>query len=137
MYCIQCGKENKEESVYCVECGETLCIDQQKHSGLGIASFIISIVSGVFIILLYLGSAIFEMSTTRGLSYSTATILGLCINLCWGGSFLALGLGIGGLFPKEQKRVFSILGTVFSSVTIVITFFLTLLSLSAIGALIS
>lgn len=136
MYCIQCGKENTEDSVYCVECGETMHINEPKHSGLGIASFIISIGSGVIIILLYITSVLLGISTAGGIHYSTATIIGLFINLFWGGSFLALGLGIGGLIPKEKKKVFSILGTVFSSVTIVITFFLTLLGIAAMGLLI-
>ena len=42
-------------------------------------------------------------------------------------SLVALGLGIGGLTEKDQKKLYAILGTVFSVVTLVGTIFLVLL----------
>jgi hypothetical protein len=95
---------------------------KRKHSELGIASFIISIVSILIflsLILAYFGPINPYTTITphwislmyKILSYST-----------WPLPFaplLALGLGIGGLIQKDRKKIFAIFGTIFSAVVIV------------------
>lgn len=107
-------------------------MEQKKHSGLGVASFITSIISGVFIFLLIVVAGVMEASTPGGMDEESigAVMVGLFLLLFLGAALVALGLGIGGLLQKERKKIFAILGTVFSAVWLVITFFIMLLGLA-------
>lgn len=93
-----------------------------KHSGLGIASFIISIISGVILWGCIITSTIVEVTTIGGMSDIVAGLLGLLIIF---GGFLCvigIGLGISGVIQKNRKKVFSILGIIlnFTSILIII-----------------
>ena len=90
-----------------------------KHSGLGIASFIISIVAALFIFILVVVAGVVETATPGGMDEDSAQaiIIGLFIIGTIFVDLVALGLGIAGLFIKERKKVFAILGTIFSAVT--------------------
>ncbi len=94
---------------------------EQKHSGLGIASFITSIVSGILIFLLMAVAGVMEATTPGGMDEEAAgtIIVGLLLIALLGASLVALGLGIGGLMQKERKKIYAILGTVFAAVTLV------------------
>ena len=94
---------------------------EQKHSGLGIASFVISTLAGILILVVFAIAGSMKGSTTgggidenyvRNVMVGLSTIGLLFINV------LAVGLGIGGLFQKERQKIFAILGTVLSSFTI-------------------
>ncbi len=84
-----------------------------KHSELGIASFSINIVSGFV--------TIFAWSH---MWYFFYFFLGILFT-----SLVALGLGIGGLRQKDRKKLFAILGTIFSAFLICSIGFLLLFSL--------
>ena len=84
-----------------------------KYSELGIASFSINIVSGIIIILAW--------SYMWYFFYFSLGILFM--------SLVALGLGIGGLRQKDRKKLFAILGTIFSVLLICGIGFLLLFSL--------
>ncbi len=107
-------------------------MEEQKHSGLGIASFITSIVSGILILLLIVITSVIETSTPGGMNEESAgaTMVGLFLFACLGAALVALGLGIGGLIQKERKKIFAMLGTVFAAVTIVGTIFIVMLGLA-------
>lgn len=107
-------------------------MEEQKHSGLGIASFITSIVSGLILFLLIVIAGVMEASTPGGIDENSAgaVIVGFCLFAFMGAALLALGLGIGGLFQKERKKIFAILGTVFSAVSLVGTIFLMILGIA-------
>jgi hypothetical protein len=103
-------------------------MEEKKHSGLGIASFITIIVSGI---LFFCGIGILwlvKVSTPGGVEriYANGMLIGVSYYTILLASLIALGLGIGGLFQKERKKIFAILGIVFSAVTIVmfITFYI-------------
>jgi hypothetical protein len=106
--------------------------EQKKHSGLGIASFITSIVSGILIFLLIVIAGVMEASSPGGLDEESAgaVVVGLFLFAFLGASLVALGLGIGGLIQKERKNIFAILGTVFAAVSIVGTTFIMVLGLA-------
>jgi len=110
--------------------GETM--EELKHSGLGIASFITSILSGILIFLLIAIAAFMESSTPGGIDEESAeaVLIGLFLFAALGIDLLALGLGVGGLIQKDRKKVFAILGTVFASVTIVGTIFIAMLGVA-------
>jgi phosphoglycerol transferase MdoB-like AlkP superfamily enzyme len=93
-------------------------MEEKKHSGLGIASFIISIISGILVFFLLVIAGVMEVSTPGGIDENSAgaIILGMFLIALMFVSLVALGLGIGGLLHKERKRIFAILGTVFSLV---------------------
>jgi hypothetical protein len=84
-------------------------MEEQKHSELGIASFIISIVSGIFAFMLFVIAGIMEASTPGGMDEESAgaIITGLFLIASLGLSLLTLGLSIGGLMQKERKKIFA------------------------------
>ena len=106
---------------------------EQRHSGLGIASFILSILSGVFIFVLIVIAGVIETSTPGGIDEEStaAVIIGLLIIALIIAALVALGLGIAGLFMQDRKKIFSILGTIFSAVTLLGTFLILMLGLAA------
>ena len=97
---------------------------EQKHSGVGIASFITSIVVGILIFFLIVVSGVMVASMP---SEGLFVVVGLFVIALLIADIVALGLGIGGLCQKDRKKIFAILGTVFSSTTLVGTIFLTIL----------
>ena len=91
---------------------EALSHTAPKISRIGIASFVISIPAGVLTLVLFVISGVMSVDNVM-LGFG---LIGLSI-----ANLVALGLGIAGLFQKERKRIFAILGTVFSSAVIVVT----------------
>lgn len=96
-------------------------METKKHSGFGIASFITSIVSAILIFILMLFAGFIAASSPGGMDQSStaAVIVGLFLIAFLFLSLVALGLGIVGLFQKKRKKIFSVLGTIFSAVTII------------------
>jgi hypothetical protein len=86
-----------------------------RHSGLGIASFVISLVAGA-LLLLFVGIA-GVLTVSGGLDENSpqAVMLGLLIITILIVVLVALGLGIGGLVQRERKKIFAALGTIFSA----------------------
>jgi len=107
-------------------------MEEQRHSGLGIASFITGITSAVLMFLLIVVAGALEASTPGGMNEESAAavIVGLFLILFMLTSVLALGLGIAGLFQRERKKVFPILGTVFSSFTVLGTILLVMVGMT-------
>jgi len=105
---------------------------EQKHSGLGIASFITSIVSGILIFLLIVIAGVMVTSTPGGMNEESAgaMMVGLFLFAFLGAALVALGLGIGGLIQKERKKILAMLGTVFAAVSIVGTIFIVMFGLA-------
>lgn len=81
---------------------------------MGVASFIISLLTGVGIILLL--SIVVEMDPgTVEENAGRAFIIGALVILGIIAEIVALGLGIAGLLQKQCKRAFPIMGVVCSS----------------------
>lgn len=106
---------------------------EQKHSGLGIASFITSIAAGILIFAAVVIAGVMETSTPGGLDEKSASamMVGLAIIALLIVELAALGLGIGGLCRSDSKKIFAILGTTFSAVTIAGTLLLMIIGLMA------
>ena len=88
---------------------------KQKHSELGIASFIVSIINGIAMIIInnwcnYL-STIFRRFMCDDLSFES--LLYSWIVTLWV-AIIAIGLGIVGLMHKDRKKVLPILGIICS-----------------------
>ena len=106
---------------------------EPRHSGIGIASFVVSIIAGIAMFFLTIAAGVIEVSTPGGMHERSpvAIILGLSLLAFWFLSLVALGLGIGGLFQRSRKRLFAILGAVFSAITFMGALLMTLAGLAA------
>ncbi|UCG79481.1 MAG: hypothetical protein JSV21_05485 [Nitrospirota bacterium] len=102
-----------------------------KHSGLGISSFITSIISGLAMFFLVIIAAMMESAGGIDEESAQAIILGLFVIGFLFLSLISFGLGIAGLLQKNRKKIFAILGTVFSGVTLFGTIFLMVLGIVA------
>jgi len=99
---------------------------ESKHSGLGIASFIISIIGGIGSIVVLVVAGYYETVTPGGML--VAMIVGVFLFAI----FLLLvgtGLGIAGLFQKDNKRIFAILGTILNSAFLILVIAVVVLGL--------
>jgi hypothetical protein len=93
---------------------------EKKHSMLGIASFVLSLLTGFALFALIVVAGVLETTTPGGLDENSpvAVIVGLFLFAGVGVEVVAIGLGIAGMFQKNCKIVFAILGTVFSALAL-------------------
>ena len=90
-----------------------------KHSGIGIASFVISLAAGCLLLaLLVIAGFLNSGRVEHGKPYPGQTIVGLALIALMGADVVAAGLGVASLFQNTKKRLFGILGLVFSSLTL-------------------
>ena len=104
-------------------------MEENKHSEYGIASFIISILSGLLIFLLIIIVEVMENSTPGVMNEegTGALVVGIFGFLFFLATLLSLVLGIKGTVQKKKKKTFAIIGIVLSTLTIVGTIFFTIL----------
>jgi hypothetical protein len=97
--------------------------DVLKHSELGIASFIISLIAGIALMVIVFSAGIIEATTPGGMDESSlqAVLIGLSMYIFIGLAMVALGLGLAGLVQKGHRKIFALLGTIFSVVAIINT----------------
>jgi hypothetical protein len=90
-----------------------------KHTGVGIASFIISVISGLMLIVLVIIAGVMEASSPDGLDEEStdAIIVGLGLIGFMFGALLGLVLGIVGVFQSRRKKIFAILGMLLGGLT--------------------
>ncbi len=105
---------------------------QEKHSGIGIASFIAGIVSGMAMFLLIVIAGIIEESSPGGIDEESpiAIVVGLFLFLFLFVALVGVGLGIGGLIQNDRQKLFAVLGTIFSACTFLGTLLLVLIGLA-------
>ena len=103
-------------------------IPTRPHSGLGIASFIISLAAGAALVVL-LGIAGVIKSQPGGMDEESAgaVLVGLLLALTALAHVLALGLGIAALVQAGRSKLFGVLGTVFASTGLIGTVLIFLL----------
>jgi len=94
--------------------------DASWEQELGIASFVTSIIASVLTFVTFAVAGVLQTSKFGGMEYQEAPLVGLAAIGLVLVHLVAVGLGIAGLFQKETKKTFAILGTVFSSGAIVI-----------------
>lgn len=111
--------------------GDTLV--EVKHSGLGIASFVISTVMGVAMLVLIVLAGVLETTTPGGMDEESlaAVLIGLFMFAFLFIDLLAAGLGIAGLLQKDRKKIFAILGVIIAVATILLTMLLLVVGLMA------
>lgn len=86
------------------------------HTGLGIASFIIGLFVGIgeMVVVGWTGYLATSKPGTITPEAPIAIILGLVMLAGLAAAFLGAGLGVGGLFHKNRRRIFAVLGLVFN-----------------------
>lgn len=96
-------------------------IAPDSHSGWGISSFIVSLVANIGLALTLLASGVADLTTPGGLDKDSlaAGLLGLLLLAMLGGLLISLILGIVGSVQQRRRKIFAILGTVFSGVGLV------------------
>lgn len=100
-----------------------------KHSGLGIASFVISLINGFFVVGIIFLSVIMEVAGVDEDSVAVA-LLGLGAIFVIVINLVGLGLGIGGCFIKGRKILLAVLGIIFNAVPMLILVLLILIGLA-------
>jgi hypothetical protein len=87
-----------------------------KHSGIGIASFVISMAAGVGMVLVFVVAGVMQLRMSGGLREHKvmAMVVGLIVLGLLLASLSGIGLAIGGLCQKERRKVFSALGLAFN-----------------------
>jgi hypothetical protein len=103
-----------------------------KHSKFGIASFVTALLSALLIFILFIVAGVLETTTPGGMDEKSAAamIVGLVLFAFLFLSLISAGLGIGGLFEKDRKKIFAILGVIFSLLTLLGTIGLVVLGLA-------
>jgi hypothetical protein len=91
-----------------------------KHSGLGIASFVVSLLIGASEFLLIMIAGVLEAATPGGMDNESLIVLfiGLFVIVGLFANLAGVGLGIAGLVQRDRKKVFSALGVVFNGTVI-------------------
>lgn len=91
-----------------------------RHSRLGIASFVLAVLNGLFMFALIAAVGIIEIRTPGGMDEESPTAITIGVLFILGGflCLAGLGLGVAGLFDGNRKRVFSLLGLTFNALMI-------------------
>ncbi len=91
------------------------------QSGLGIASFSISITAGVLIFILFIAAVVVEATTPAGVygESGRGIIVGLLIMTLVFADIVALGLGLAGLAQRDRRRILAAWGTICWAVAVI------------------
>ena len=102
-----------------------------KHSGFGIASFVIALAVGTLEFIVFVIAGILETTTPGGIDEDSPILMLLVIVMIGGLLLNLLGiiLGIVGLCLRKRKKIFAVLGVVIGSLV-----FIGLLFVIVIGA---
>ena len=116
------------------EMGETMNqigekMDGPKQSGLGIASFVLSIFCGFLVFSIIMIAGYLEMSRPEGIDEKSpeALIIGFSMILAMGITVIAFGLGLAALFQRNRRMSLAVLGMFFSAMVIVGTILLVII----------
>jgi hypothetical protein len=104
----------------------------QKHSGFGIASFVISLLAGLLLFLTFVAIGMVSAASPEGIDEDSpiALLLGLLILAFMALAMIGLGLGIAGCCQPNRLKVFPVLGVVFSALSVIVPLGLILVGLS-------
>ena len=106
---------------------------EQKHSGLGIASFILSCISGFCLFFTILVAGIIEASNLGDSNENTSLLMlvGFSVLAFLFVALIASGLGIAGLIQKDRNKIYAVFGTIFSASAILVTLYILMVGLTS------
>ena len=105
-----------------------------RHSGIGIASFAISLVAALMLLAVFLIAGILH-NTYRGAHYPGQMFVGFATMGLMALDTVAFGLGIAAIIQPKRNKLFGILGLVFSGLTMLGTVGLIFIGMIAAGRL--
>ncbi len=106
-----------------------------KHSGLGVASFVLALVAAVgLIVLIIAASAISAGPNGLDPRSAGAITIGLLIFVCLFMALIGLGLGIAGIVQKRYRRLFAIIGTAINGLLILGVLALMMIGMAEVGS---
>src|SRR5262245_60531817 len=118
--CTYCGAEYSDDAVMCAV--DHTPLDNpppmlvRQHSGIGIASFFISIAVGCLMIVTLQATATLATHRIPGeLMYPGQAVVGWMVIFLVAVDIVAIGLGIAALCQTERNRTFGTFGLVISS----------------------
>jgi len=87
-----------------------------KHSGAGVASFIISLVAGLAMMIVLIVAGVLGASSGGALDQNDPTTMMIGFGVICDCMLFVVGavLGIVGLFQGDRKRIFAVLGLIFN-----------------------
>lgn len=93
---------------------------EMKHSGLGIASFVVSLLVGAILMALVIVAGLMEAGTPGGIDEDSMAAVGLGLLLIAGmiGELVAGALGIAALLQSGRRKTFGVLGLVFAAMSL-------------------
>ncbi len=94
--------------------------EPMRHSGLGIASFIVAILVGLIEVGIIGAASIAEVKNPGIINEESPWAIAAGLGVC-GGILLAVagaGLGIAGLMQSQRYKLFAIIGLVFNSIIV-------------------
>jgi hypothetical protein len=85
-----------------------------RHSGLGVASFVLGLLTAIAIPALFATVVAIEMNTPGWIDQETPGLMALCLGILLAAVLALLGaiLGIGGTVQRDRKKVFAVIGLV-------------------------
>jgi MFS family permease len=102
-------------------------METQKHSRLGIASFVVGITSVICSLallcsfILFIGGSVASKYSGGWEGFFVLFVVGIFCYFLMGFSMIGIGLGIAGILEKERKSIFAILGLALSALVFSIT----------------
>ncbi|MBN6151676.1 hypothetical protein JR065_15125 [Xanthomonas sp. AmX2] len=89
---------------------------EKKYSGLGIGAFAVSLIAGAFMLALIVLSAFLVNYVPGSLDEEapSAMLIGLLMFAAIIGELAAAAMGVGSLFQRDRKKLYGVLGLVFS-----------------------
>jgi hypothetical protein len=107
-------------------------MDPSKHSGLGVASLVMSSVGALGLVMVFAIAAVLGAAAPAGMDEdgAPAMLLGCCVFLLAGLCLLAIGIAIGDLVRAKSAKTMPILALAISGGAIGLSLFLTLLGLT-------
>ena len=89
--------------------------DVLKHSGLGVASFVISLIAGVVEFLVIILAGVLEVQGQMSETSTVAVVIRMFIMLGIFANLVGVGLGIAAVVQNKAKKLFGALGLIFNS----------------------
>lgn len=106
--------------------------DILKHSGLGVASFVISMIAGVIEFFVIISAGVLEVQGQMSDASAVVMVVGMLIMLGMFANLVGIGLGIAAVVQNKAKKLFGVLGLIFNGCLILL-----ILGLMFIGSMVS
>ena len=95
-------------------------VEPARHSGLGVASFILCLAIGLLELGTFVTAGIMGSNNPGGVDEESAAaaLIGLTVLAGIFGAVVGVGLGIGGLMQRNRKKIFGILGLIMNGMIV-------------------